>query len=288
MNQYPQSVTPSTSTSCTAPGCRINPTADAALVARMVGEDAPARHAVQGTDLCNWHQAQFPRILKDLVTLWPDLEAALYKRASSDSNERVQSSGVVDLSQSWNPAASEIMADITEWTAMLVRTVLAGFQLPEDAAETKQRNSIKTNEDGSAVVLGWTETRTTVHAHAAALTKDAGTRLRLSILARHYARWLTSYPGIGPDALASAHEHRYAAGKAIDSAPVRRVRLGSATCGHIVEDPELGPVSCMAPMVAVFPTKEDARPSVMMCTVHPKTHPQFSKAEWMTWGTTDA
>jgi len=283
MHSYPQHVAPSTTDYCLAPGCRINPTSDTALAAAILG--APlARHAVPGTDLCNWHQAQIPRILNDLVRLWPDLEAALYRKTGGSQNDRVQTSGIVDISQSWNPAVSEIMADVTEWTTRLARTVLDDFTLPAASVDTVVQKSIvfaANPEDGSSVVQK-TQTRTTVHTHR--LASVTGTRMQLSVLGRHYAHWLASYPGLGSSILADAFEHRYAVTKALDSTSVRRVRFPAAQCGHVAVDEQLGALSCMGSMIAVFPDPDDLRPTVVMCSIHPKTHPQFTPDQFMSWG----
>jgi hypothetical protein len=279
MHSYPNRVNPSTTVTCTAPGCRHTPTGPTALAEAL--DLVTARPAVEGTDLCQWHHKQLPILLADLARLWPDLETGLYRKASGELNERVQSSGIVDISQSWNPDVSEIMTAIEEWTAFLVRKVLSDYALPEDASEVSTLKVIVHGEDGTSLETR-TETKTTVHAHA--LAGVSGTRLALSVLARHYASWLSSYPRLGPSVLADAYEHRYAAIQALKTMPVRRVRLANATCGQVITDPDLGAVSCMGIMVAVFQNPDEQRPSVMMCSVHPKTHPRYSKAEWMTWG----
>jgi hypothetical protein len=290
MHQYPQTVAPSTATHCTAPGCRIDPNSHIALVAKYSGGTVPARLAVDGTDLCNWHHSQFKKLLGELVSSWPDLESALYRRGGGTTNDRVQTSGIVDLSQSWNPDASETMSAIAEWTDHLVRTVVRYFPLQDDVTQTRRTAIVDvaaaapdgfTWGDGKPFVFEWTETKTTTRTHTIATVR--GTRLQLSVIAQHYAHWLSSYPGVGPALLADVYEHAYAVKKAITAPTVRRVRFGAATCGTTVVDTELGEISCMAPMVAVFPLEDDDRPSVMMCTVHPKTHTQFTKEQFMEW-----
>lgn len=253
LDDYPSWTIAELPTFCVAPGCVHKTTDDA----------AGPRFAVEGTDLCNWHHARFPRILKDLADLWPELERALYKNTGAVSNTRVQKSGITDLAQSWNPHVTEVMADLADWTMFMVRTVLRERPLPT--------TFVHDDDVGRSV----TEYVRGLHA-------DTRPRVALIALALHDARWLSGYPSLGPAFLADAIEHRFTVQRALGSESVRRVGLKGAVCGEVVVDDELlGELTCMAPMVAIL-TPED-RPSSLRCSVHPKTHRAYRPDEWMSW-----
>lgn len=267
MNDYPArtGTASTTATHCTAPGCRLNPDHPAALAAALLDPTAPplARFAVEATDLCNWHHAHFPKVLADLVSLWPLLEGSLYRRtAAGEENQRVQTSGIVDLAQSWNPHVSEVMADIADWVSFLVRTVFYERPLPFP--------TVQEDEQGYRISI-----------HSRGLTLTTPTQHALAAIARHDARWLSGYPLLGPSVLVDAQDLRLTAIRAIDSDPVKRVGINGAVCGQEVADTGFGPLYCMATMVAILSADPRARPSAIVCSNHPKTHRQYTRDEWM-------
>jgi hypothetical protein len=265
MNDYPSRTSPTTATRCAAPGCRLNPESPTALAAALLDPTAPppARPTVTGTDLCAWHHAHFPKVLADLVSLWPVLEGALYRKtAAGEENQRVQTSNVLDLAQSWNPHVSEVMAELADWTGFVVRTVFYERPLPFP--------TVQEDEDGFRISI-----------HSRGLTLHTKTRDALAALALHDAHWLSSYPLLGPSLLVDAQDLRLTAIRAIDSQPVKRVGISGAICGHVVDDAGFGPVSCMSTMVAILSEDVHARPSVIVCSTHPKSHRQFTRDEWM-------
>lgn len=263
MFDYPHWVTPSTSEYCAAPGCRRKPTdyeIVEAAVLRTALEEGP-RWAVDGSDLCNWHHARFPRALNDLVGLWPDLERALYRKSSGQANTAVQTSGVSDLAQSWNPHVTEVMAEVRDWTAFLVRVVLAERPLPPAEID---------------FVAGGR----TIIERSHGIRTDMTPPIQLATLARHHSRWLSGYPFLGPYLLADADELRRKAMNAISAEPVRRVGLKGLVCAQVVGEMMPGiDMTCASALVAIL--NEDNKPSLIVCAAHPHTHHQYTPAQFM-------
>ncbi len=249
MNDYPSWIVSPTSELCVAQGCRQK-------------DAAGPRVAAPGTDLCHWHHASFARTLGDLAHMWPDLEHALYrKKAGGKPNSRVHTSGVSDLSQSWNPHVTEVMAQIADWAGFLVRVVLSERPLPP--------TQVLDTDSGRT----WLE-----RAHG--IRTDMSTHLQLATLARHHARWLSGYPFLGPHLLADAYALRMDAIRAIDSDPVFRVGVKEAVCGEVIDQvTNTITTICAATMVAIL--RADGRPSVIVCSAHPKTHRQYTLTEFM-------
>lgn len=257
MNNYPSYIKPSTNTHCQAPGCTMTNNVTTALA-----ESVP-RPAAPGTDLCNIHHARFPRVLLDLVSSWTDLEAALYRKpASGPTNDRVQTSTIADLSQSWNPYVTEVMAQIADWTGFLVRTIVRERPRPDDAQA----------EDPDA-------RRLSIHSRGA--DASANPRLFLAMIAKHEALWLSSYPNLGSFLLQDAIDFRTEILGALNSSPVRRVGLKNSVCGEVVVDNEYGAFECRAPMVGIL--RDDGRPSTIVCSVHPRVHARYTREQWMEW-----
>lgn len=272
MNDYPYWVNPSTHTHCVARGCnrKIEP--------GDPDQTPGPRYAVPGTDLCNWHHTRFPRLLIDLAELWPSLEQALYKKSSGQTNTKVSSSGLRDIAQTWNPHVTEVMAELADWTRFLVRTVLRERPLPEPEITTYDQTDTQW-VDGEKRVIVTSVQHIVEHTHG--LTTDVPIRLGLAALAQHHARWLSAYPLLGPALLEDAQDHRRDALMAIQSTPVRRVGLKGATCGEVVDVLGAHEFTCQATMVGIL--GRDDRPSVVVCSAHPKTHRQYTKNEWMAW-----
>jgi hypothetical protein len=259
MNSYPHWTIYNGHLHCQAPGCRRTHNTPA------LAEAVPTpRDVIADSDLCSWHTRHFGRVLADLSGVWPVLEQSVYRKTGGgEENQRVQTSGIVDISQSWNPHVTEVMTELAEWTAYLVRTVLHYRLLPESSI-------VDEDEHGRHVAV-----------HARGLTTRTHTRDALAALALHDAVWLAGTPTLGPSWLADAQDLRMAAVRAIDSDPVRRVGISGAVCGETVVDAGLGPVSCLSTMVAIISADVEGRPSVIVCAEHPKTHRSFTRAEWM-------
>jgi hypothetical protein len=264
MNDYPHWVVYEKPEHCVAPGCRHKLSPEERLKRSALGLDVTEgpRFAVHDTDLCNWHHTQFPRVLTDLVEHWSLLEKALYRPSTGQANTAVQTSGVSDISQSWNPHVTEVMADVADWTGFLVRTVLRERPVPMPS------------------IIEGAAGRTYIE-HSHGLSQRTPVKLQLAALARHHARWLSGYPTLGPALLMDALSYRYQVLQALGADPVRRVGIKGAVCGHVVDQLGDRDLTCPAPMVAIL--TPDDRPSLMVCSIHPKTHRQYTATEFMDW-----
>lgn len=213
------------------------------------------RPNVPDTDMCTLHHERFPRVLLDLANMWGDLETALYRRSSSQANTKVKSSSLVDLSSSWNPHATEVMSQLAEWTDFLVRIV-------------------------------WNEHPPTFARMEFDFARIQGGALRtpvaLAKLARHFGRWLSSYPGqppLGPDLLRAAQALRADGLRAIQSEPVRRVGYKGLMCSETIGGDEFQDLFCDSPMAVIL--DQNGNPGLLVCFRHPKTHYQYQHDEWM-------
>lgn len=260
MSDYPDWVHPTTNLHCQAPGCTVDPRSPQGNRLTLLGKENSAKWAVEGTDLCVAHHARFPRVLMDLASLWASLENGLVRRGGGERNTGVQTSGIADLSQLWNPYVTEVMHELRDWVAFLGRTVVREHVLPS--------TYIHKDEHGTSTT---TYTRWEDFA--------GSPRMALAVLAKHEAHWLSAYPGLGPSVLDDAITLRGKAMRALDHDPVRRVGLKASFCGFVLEDVELGQVQCLAPMVGIL--SDDNRPNTVMCSQHPLEHQQFTKDQWM-------
>jgi len=200
---------------------------------------------IPGTALCANHHNQFGRLLGDLVTLWGDLEASRTRKSSTPANDRVKSSTFFDVSSSWNPHAAEELHHIADWARFLVRTITRDL---DDRV----------------------------------LTEKTPVPVTLATIQRHYARWLSGYPGIAPLGLAllqDARDLRRTALAAIQQEPVRRVGYKGVTCAATVDHDGFRELFCDAPLVVVL--DHYGNPGVLVCSQHPKTHYQYPREEWM-------
>lgn len=248
MTDYPAWVTPATTPLCVAAGC-----VHRAHVRLDELQEPTPRFAVKGTDLCQWHHARFPRILGDLVTLAGQLDDAQIKKPNSGGGDRVQTSSVPDAGSFWNPAASAVLSDLEDWSSFIGRTIVHQYQ------------------------LGESETH--------GLTAFTAPRLVLAIAASHYARWLSAYPALGPSLLNDAIDFRTQALRAIDTVPVKRLRVRGHVCGHLVEEGDWGDLTCGAPLSAILRPEDGGRPSQILCSAEPRNHPQLERARWMEYAT---
>ncbi|WP_213816254.1 hypothetical protein [Glaciihabitans sp. dw_435] len=263
---YPAYAQPSTEQYCQAPGCKNPNLSDEerllAAIFRKEGEAFLARTAVPGSDLCTWHHKQFPKVLKDLSSLWPNLETGLYRKGTGQANTAVQTSGVSDIAQMWNPHISEVMHEVEEWLAFIVRTVKTEHELPS--------TFVHVDEIGRS---------TTTYTRRTKFTENP--RMIFASLAVHEANWLSHHPTLGASLLDDALEHRRNIIRALDTDPVRRVGISNSVCAHEVDDTVFGALICMAPMVGILNEADSIRPSVVVCSAHPKTHGIFTRDQWM-------
>lgn len=264
---------------CLAAGCRYQPSADERLLTAAAGEDdAPVRPrwAIEGSDLCGWHAAQFGRVLVDLVELHGLVEKALIRRSPSGVDDpRVQTSGVRDAGDFWNPTAARVLADLRDWARDLTNVVLTDRPVPEPDVLVFDHVDTSFTPDGSKVVER-SQIDYQVRTFSHGLSLDDGPRLQLAALARHHSRWLALYPHLGGDVLAEALAHRRHALKAVDAQGFRRVVLPGKRCSVIVEHAEFGDVFCHGQLVGVL---NDGEPSAVVCTNDP-AH-VIAKADWM-------
>jgi hypothetical protein len=255
MNDYPARINPPTTTHCTAPNCRTTPNGGTPALA-----EAEPRPVVEGTELCVVHHERFRMTLVRLVNLYPLLEQALTRKSQSDGAGKVQTSGITDLSQLWNPQASEALYELKAWIGFLLRTILTEHPAPE--------TWIHEDENGRSFTY-----------FQRGLTGDERPRLALAAIARHEARWLSSYPTLGAGLLQDALGHCSAAFRAIDAPMVRRVGITGYHCTHELEDSDVGPISCMGDIVAILHSEEH-RPTIITCSSNP-AHLRITKDQWM-------
>ncbi|MEP6477828.1 MAG: hypothetical protein ABJB03_00425 [Rhodoglobus sp.] len=278
--EYPSWVGPSQNLFCVAAACRLNPNTDEGRRAvKLTGRADTARFAVPGTDLCAWHHDHFKRVLTDLLTTYPDLERALYRRPSGESNSPVKTSTVSDISSSWNPHATEMLSAVAEWTEYIVRVIITQRPTPPSTLTTWPRAEVVFQPDGSKTTRHWMETKTVEYSHG--INPSAPTRLALGVIVSHHAHWLSSYPDLGPAWMREAEKLRINVMNAIDAQPVRRVGLRDSWCQETVDELGDDQLTCSAPMVGIL--GQDNRPSLVVCAAHPKTHRTYTRDEWRTW-----
>lgn len=246
---YPTWIHPADVLHCQAPGCSHIPTKTKTALA--VADEPTPRFAVRGTNLCNWHHAQLPRVLGDLAGLVHTLEQAAYARTKTrDQYARTADTGgvhgsgpVQDVGASWNPHAAAVLAEVTDWTGYLTRII--NREHPTD----------------------W-------------LNEHRPPADRLAIIARFLAAWWSHYPDVGNYILADALQHRRYAIAAQDAPLVRRLTLSGSSCAHLVEiDPVHGPLLCGAALYGII-RADDTRPSQILCSTNPN-HPQLDRADWL-------
>lgn len=270
MHQYP-TTPPSTAAFCFADGCLAPPSEPGA---------APvARPAVRGTDLCLVHHTQFQRVLKSLAIAAGELASAAYRKRSGDpESARVRTSGVADVSAAWNPAATEALSVLADWSTYLVRTILKEAPLPAPEVKTWIRNRTVRDEHTGRIIRGagrYVHKQVIEHHHA--ITLDTPTPLALATIAKHYAGWLSAYPEVGPTLLAEAVDHARAAQRALNAPPVRRGIVSGAACPETIAVDGLDLV-CGSAMFALI--DDDDRVGALLCSRYPESHRRFEPAEW--------
>ena len=269
MTNYPAWIQPTHNQYCRAAGCaKTNLNAD--------GGDLVPRLATAGTDLCAVHHQRFPRILRDLVTLHGDLQQAAYTKTQRPDAAAVQTSGMQDVGAYWNPHATVVRAELTDWTRFLVRLILCEKPVPEPTVRFYVHKTV-TWKYGIRVVHREPVRQVVEHTHG--LGEDMEPRLQLARIATHHAGWLSAYPFVGPYLLADALQHRDLAIRALSAEAVKRVQLQHGHCREYLEDGDYGPLICGAPLYAILRPGDHGKPSEILCSTNPR-HTQLPRPLW--------
>ncbi len=248
MIDYPAFVIPTATTWCVVPGCQRKMDDAERILHAVFGEDVlEPRIVVPHTDLCMYHHRLFPKLLQTIMSEWPLLTRSVLRTASREERERVQTSNVGDVGAMWNPMAAEAIAEIKDWTAYLVRTILRERPVPEG------------------------------HSHG--LTRDTETRLALAAIARHHAYWLSSYPTMGPSWYGDALELRQLMTRSLQVSPSRRITI-NARCNEIVEETDYGPIYCDGQLYGIL-RNEGPKPTQILCSLNPTHVITKPAAGWM-------
>lgn len=222
----------------------------------IFGSHKSENPVVPGTDLCGGCHSRFPRLLADLVGYWAPLQEAHVKRPTKNyAADRVSGGGgVSDAGALWNPAARVAIVELVEWTRFVMRTIIRERRFyPSD-------------------ILGFVD--------------DTSTPIPIALaqLARHHARWLTSYPTLGPALLADTIRLRLLAMKALDQPPVRHITMTDMFCDEVVQETDYGKVVCGAALVGVIPTDAawaiETGPALILCSANP-AHARIEARDWI-------
>jgi hypothetical protein len=210
------------------------------------------RPVVPATDLCRECHAEFARNLTHLVTYWADLRESVMRAPARVYDQTPISGGGGDdtrrdVSSYWNPAATLVLRDVTDWAGYLARIVgqqqpTDGFQFPTVRAD---------------VLAGWAD------------PTIAETPYALAALERTSARWLSSYPTVGPSLLEDSRRYLWATQRALQTVPVRRIDARDRYCGHVITETDHGDVICYGTLVGVIRDPQGDRPSEILCSNHP-------------------
>lgn len=260
---------------CIAVGCRRRPPAEDTETTEL----PTPRETVHGSDLCGWHVDQLERVLGDLVGLHQLVEQAVIRKPSAkDSAGKVQTSGVRDVGDRWNPTAAHVLANLNDWTGFVVRTVLRDRPLSPDRTREFDRTGVYFDSQGKRVQNDYTVTRV-IETHSHGMTADDHPRLQLAALSQHHSRWLALYPGLGGAILDDALDFRRRALAAVDAQAFRRVALPGRYCVEVLEETEFGDVYCYGQLVGIIREQSDRRESVVLCSNDP-AH-RIPRSQWM-------
>ncbi|WP_353809137.1 hypothetical protein [Agromyces sp. SYSU T00194] len=220
---------------------------------------AHPRVTIPGTDLCGPCHKRFPGVLGDLARFWKPLQEAHIRMPTKNyAADRVSGGGRVDVGALWNPHARTALVAIEEWTRYLIRTVL------------RERRFFDDEPLGFTVDEHLEDTRTPVP-------------LALAMLATHHARWLSSYPRLGPAWLDDATHLRTLAMRALDRPSVRRVNMTGMFCEEVVQDLEYGQEICGAQMAGIIHDDPTDGPAVIICSHNPAHQTsRLERKDWLT------
>lgn len=245
MSEYPAWTRPTVRTTC----------------ARSGRGQHPVRPVLTNTDLCGPCHGQFPRILQNIINAWPDVQDSVMRRPAREyTGMPGGSGGTKDASTYWNPAATMVLADVTDWYGFLARTIASERPAPHArpfigpiTADQHRRA-----ETGRAVFT-WS------------LDGTEEPRLGLAAIIRWHHRWLTHHPALGAALLDDAHRFQWAIGKALDPAAeqVTRITLDGHLCQIAVEQTTYGDRLCEGQLVGIIRPADHDKPSAIMCTINP-------------------
>jgi hypothetical protein len=275
------------------------------LVKRNLGERALAKRThcsrrghvdplpvVAGTELCIRCHNRLRLNIEALADAWPALVSSIMKRPQASLSDKVSTSGHGDVGGLWNPAAAAAIAELTDWTGFLVRTIVRDQPVPEPE-ETREAFIAATSvpvwdEKGRRYDKPLTlparrreyhrvvEVATYTHGIATATHP----RTQLQTIAKWHARWLSSYPGLGPALVDDVLHFREMVTNAINAVGVRRIEVRDQYCQQLLEETEVGPMLCNGPLVGVIRPQDDNRPSEIICSTNP-SHRRIPVEEWI-------
>jgi hypothetical protein len=257
---YPPFARPPADGLCAVPGCRAT------------AESGP-RIAVPGSETCGVHRRQFRGSLMALARGWEPLE------------QSIAGGGVVGTS--WNPRASQLRTEISDWTGFLVRTIRGSYDLPAPEIRRWPRTETLVQPDGSKVVRRYEVIQHLAYEHW--VSERRHTADALTAIAANYASWLAGFPGLGAALVDDAAEFTRRYDTAVKASPVRRRLIPGAICGQLL-DAELG-MRCAAPMHVTLDTVDDPdfedaawrKQGLMQCSDRPEEHRTYKVEEWAAW-----
>lgn len=198
----------------------------------------PDRPAVVGTELCGPCHRQFGEVVKHIRDVWRDLTDSVMRAPARVYDQPTSRSGdTPDVSSYWNPAATLVIQDISEWAAFLHRTIIS-----------ERRD------------LDWSDWR---------YVDREDTLVTLSLIAKWHHRWLSHHPSLGAGLLADAQRFSWAIEKALNTVPMQRVTLTGHLCREVIAETSYGVIVCEGQLVGVLRATDDRNPSTIVCSNHP-------------------
>jgi hypothetical protein len=226
----------------------VAPTTTVYCVRESVPRKHPRRPVVAGTDLCGPCHVAFVQNLTQIVDMWGNLQSAILRSTSGGDLSGVRAGGGhTDTTTSlWNPAATMVLRDITDWAGFLHRTIIT--------------------ERGDLDWSRWEYTE----------TEDP--RTTLATIVKWHCRWLSHHPALGASVAADAALYVFSIHRALQTTPVTRITLTGHHCQEVMRDTEFGPILCEGQLVGVLREAIDERPSAIMCANNP-AH-EIPASEW--------
>lgn len=196
------------------------------------------RPCVPGTQLCVQCHRLYLHTLSEIADLWPSLTTSVTRKAVRDDSGRGSKGGHSEVGDMWNPAATVVILDVTDYVDFLLRiAVPADKRLPKLQA-------------GREKVLQ-----------------------NLRVIIRYYGRYLSHHDTLGASLLGEALEYLAGIKSAIDATFVRRIALPNAVCdAEATADDTFGelPVLCGGQLVAVIAPDGSGRTSTIKCSNDPR------------------
>ncbi|TFC30096.1 hypothetical protein E3O55_08400 [Cryobacterium sp. MDB1-18-2] len=221
-------------------------------------------------------------MLSDLINVWPELlESVMRRPARVYTDMPGGGGGDKDASSFWNPAATMVIADVTDWYGLVGRTIakerptpadlvapVAPFIGPLTLAKSTAREQMQ-----SRTVFTW------------AIDGSEDVRLGLAAVVRWHHRWLSHYPGMGVSLLEDALRFEWAISRAMQTMPVQRYMMPGALCQVVMEETELGVRLCEGQMVGIKRRPDDDDPSELLCSNHPEH--AIPRRDWILYDPTE-